>query len=511
MTSGFVERMNMLAKQASHIAVVSISKVKRGAEELRGRINIENSRQLKEAGFSAGTKFKVNYQPGFVEAIKDEQGPNTIVEKRFARRAGPEVLGERFDLRSKQVHEHFAGEEKVMALYLADRIVFLHLPTVSRNLQRLERLKAAVQSGKLRTAAFYSGLGTLDAALHDGFAKAGLTTEIAMANDSWSVAIDAMLNDHPAARKGTRTFTGGIEQFIASGARLNDVDMFVAGIPCKGTSKLNVATRDLPEMHPWAGHQVLNAVMALERMDFPSIVLFENVTAYADTVSLSMLRRMLEEQGYETTLVGDVADDGTYQGLDSTHYGEIEKRRRMALLGYPKGIRVSMESMVKSGASKLTVGDIRLPEAAVDPAEYEKGKHLNRQEKLDKGWRNRIVDNSVNTTPSMSADCWKQRIEDPKFKHPVETDKCRLPLPEEHAALKGQDVSLINSLVANSHAHTALGNGAAKKVWVEFARTLGMELRRQLPVLEAYLRRMTTATAVVLPGQQSLFGELDLV
>jgi hypothetical protein len=66
--------MNTLAKRATHMAVVSVSKVKRGAEELRGRINIENSRQLKEAGFPAGTRFKVNYQPGFVEAVKDEQG-----------------------------------------------------------------------------------------------------------------------------------------------------------------------------------------------------------------------------------------------------------------------------------------------------------------------------------------------------------------------------------------------------------------------------------------------------
>jgi len=490
--SGIVERLNGLAKRARHMAVVSVIKFRVGAEELRGRINIENSRQLKEAGFPAGTKFNVSYQPGFVEAIKAETGDNTVIPKRFLRRDGTERVGERFDLRSKQIHEHFAGEEKVLALYLADRIVFLHLPTISRNLDRLERLKSAIQRGKLRTAAFYSGIGTLDAALHDGFKKAGFETEIALANDSWSVAIDGLLNDHPAVSKATRTFMGGIEQFLASGARLNDVDMFIAGIPCKGASKLNVATRDLPEMHPWAGHQVLNAVLALEKTGFPPLVLFENVTAYADTVSLSMLRRMLEEQGYDTDLVGDTAEDGSYLGLDSTHYGEIERRRRMGLLAYPKGIRITMQSMVKCGPSQLAVGDIRLPEALVDPAEYEKGKHLNRQEKVDKGWRNRIVDDSATSTPSLSAECWKQRVEDPKFKHPTDASKCRLPLPEEHAALKGQDVRLINSLVANSHAHTALGNGAAKKVWVEFARTLGLELRRQLPALTAYLHRMTS-------------------
>lgn len=504
-TSGFVERMHALTKRAQHMAIVTVSKLKVGTEELRGRINIENSKQLKEAGFPAGTKFNVTYQPGFIEAVRAVEGNNTIVEKRFMRRDGTERLGERFDLRSKQVHEHFAGEEKVLALYLPDRIVFLHLPTVNRNLQRLERLKSAIQRGKLRTAAFYSGIGTLDAALHAGFKKAGIETEIAFANDSWHVAIDGMLNDHPAVTKATRTFMGGIEQFLASGARLTDVDMFIAGIPCKGASKLNVETRDLPEMHPWAGHQVLNAVLALERMNFPSLVLFENVTAYANTVSLSMLRRLLEEQGYDTELVGDTAEDGSYQGLDSSQYGDLERRRRMALLAYPAGVRVAMGAMVKTGPSTLSVGDIRLPEANVDPAEYEKGKHLNRQEKVDKGWRNRIVEDSAVVTPSMSADCWKQRIEDPKFKHPSDPHKCRLPLPEEHAALKGQDPKLINSLVANSHAHTALGNGAVKKVWTEFARTLGVELRKHLPALNAYLSRMTTAPTTW--PEDSLFSQ----
>ena len=504
MSENLVEALARISNKARHMAVVTIGNVRQCGEQLKSRINIENTRQLRQSGFTVGTKFKISYAKGLVEITADTNGTNTIAPKRFGRRDGSEVVGERLDLRSYQIYEKFKGEEKVLALYLEGRIVFMHIPTRARSLDRTEKLMSAVKAGKLRTAAFYSGIGTLDAAMHEGFAKEDIESEIALANDSWEIAIDAMLNDNPAVTNATRTFTGGIEQFVASGIRMNDVDMAVIGIPCKGASKLNVGTRDVPEFHPWAGHQVLNAVMALQQMNFPPLVLIENVTAYADTASLSMITRIFNEQGYDTQLVGDRDDDGKYKGINSTHYGDIERRVRMALLAYPKDVAISFDGMRKTGPSTATVGDIRLSENLVDPAEYEKGKHLNRLSKVEKGWRNRIVDDSDNITPSTSADCWKQRIEDPKFKHPSDKSKCRLPLPEEHAALKGHDPILINTMLANSNAHTALGNGTAKRCWVEFARTLARSLQdclhtweRLYPAKEA---KQNTA------GQMSLFA-----
>lgn len=475
----WMETWRQLTQAARHMAVITLGKVRRGEQTIRARINIENTRQLKQAGFSVGTRFRVSVTDGMVEVVRDPaSGTNTIAPKRFARRDGSETLGERLDLRSDDIFDAFAGQERVLALYLDGRLVFLHLPTTAANVARRSQLVDSVERGRLRTAALYAGIGTLDAALHEGLAQSGLSTAMAFANDSWDLAIGAMLESNPACTAQTRTFAGGIEQFLASGATLQDIDMVVLGIPCKGASRLNVATRDLPEMHNIAGHQVLNAVMALQRLNFPPLVLVENVTAYADTVSLSMLRRVLEEQGYQTELVGDRDDQGRYRGINSNDYGDIERRVRMALLAYPQGITLTFAGMRKTGPSTRTVGDIRLPEHQVAPAEYAKGLNLSSAAKQAKGWKNRVIDDSATTTPSLSADCWKQRVEDPKFRHPHAPEKCRLPLPEEHAALKGHDPRLINALPANSAAHTALGNGTAKRCWVEFGRVLGKELRR---------------------------------
>jgi DNA (cytosine-5)-methyltransferase 1 len=342
----------------------------------------------------------------------------------------------------------------------------------------------------------------LDAALHEGFAKAGLESATVFANDSWEGAIDCLLADNPASTQKTRSFAGGIEQFIASGMRIPGTTLVSIGSPCRAASRLNVKTRDLPEMHPEAGHQVLNTVMAIQQLDFPPLVLVENVLAWADTVSFSMLKRVLAEQGYQTALVGDVDEAGSYAGLNSNDFGDIERRVRMALLAYPVGIDISFEGMRKSGPSTKTVGDVRLSEELIDPEDYEKGAHLASEKKIAGGWHMRVADDSDNRTSSLSAGCWKQRVEDARFAHPTIGGKSRLPVPEEHAMLKGHDPRIVNSLVSNTHAHTALGNGTAKSCWVEFARVLGEELRARTGQMAAYLRRFQQSVEVTVQSAE---------
>jgi DNA (cytosine-5)-methyltransferase 1 len=103
---------------------------------------------------------------------------------------------------------------------------------------------------------------------------------------------------------------------------------------------------------------------------------------------------------------------------------------------------------------------------------------LDSDAKKSKGWVNRISDDSDNSTPSLSAECYKQRIEDPRFKHQTIEGKSRLPLPEEHAALKGQPLRLINSLTYKTHAHIALGNSCARKPFIAFGYALSKSLKK---------------------------------
>jgi len=286
---GYTDRLNSLIVSALHAAVVSLQNFRIGGEVLRSRLNVENIRKLQSSGLTPGARFTAYYAPGIIEVVKDDAGTNVVSPKRFVKRDGTVEVGGRIDLRSQRVYENLGGEESVLALYLPGRIVFLHLPSVGRNSDRIQRLLHAVECGQIQNVALYAGVGTLDAALHEGFAKAGLESATVFANDSWEAAIDCLLADNPASTRMTKSFAGGIEQFIASGMRIPGTTMVCIGAPCTGASRLNVQTRDLPEMHPVAGHQVLNTVMAIQQLEFPPLVLFENVLAWTDTVSFGML------------------------------------------------------------------------------------------------------------------------------------------------------------------------------------------------------------------------------
>ena len=506
----YTDRLRHLIQSAQHAAVVSLQKFSIGGQVLRSRLNVENAHKLQSSGLTPGVRFNAYYAPGIIEIVKDDAGTNVVSPKRLVKRDGSVQIGGRIDLRSLQVHENLGAEERVLALYLSGRIVFLHLPSVARNCDRIQRLLESVESGRIQTVSLYSGVGTLDAALHEGFAKAGLESTTLLANDSWEDAIDCLLDNNPATTRATKSFAGGIEQFIASGMRIPGATMVNIGMVCKGASRLNVLTRDLPEMHPVAGHQVLNAVMAIQQLEFPPLVLFENVLAWTDTVSFSMLRRALNDQGYQTTLAGDTDEQENYAGLNSNDYGDIERRVRMALLAFPAGIDISLKGMRKSGPSTKTVGDIRLPEELIDPSEYQKGAHLASEQKIANRWHMRVADDTDNRTPSLSAGCWKQRVEDARLRHPTNPQKSRLPLPEEHARLKGHDPKLVNSLTSNSHAHTALGNGTAKRCWVEFARALGEELRAKSRDMANYLSRIQQGVTVMIHSEEpDLFSALQ--
>ena len=471
---------NLISK-AFHVTTAKLGVLnKNKPDEYQGRANIENIHQLKSSGFVAGTRFTVKELDIGVAFELHPEGELIVTKKEHKRRNGDVVIGSRIDVRSKKIADNLPPSESVVVYYLDGMIVLLPRPSDVNNQKRIDRLKESLELNRFETAATYSGIGTLDDSLHEGFELNGITTSLVGATDIWGNALNALFESNLAANSKTKTLAIGIEQLCAMGSRpFGKIDMLTAGIPCKGASKLNVKTRDEPERHLIAGHQVLNLVMLLQSMEWDvPLILIENVTAWADTVSCSMLTRVFEEQGYNVQFVGDNVD-GEYKGINSNNFGTIERRVRMAMLATPKGIDINMAAMehLRTGPSKLTVGDIRLDDSQIDPKEYEYGNHLDSDTKKNKGWKNRIVQDSDNKTPLLSADCYKQRVEDPKFMHQTIEGKTRLPMPEENAALKGQPERIINALTFKTHAHIALGNGCARKPWVAFAYALSFDLQ----------------------------------
>jgi DNA (cytosine-5)-methyltransferase 1 len=446
----------------------------------RGRLNIENRCLMGAVGLLPGVQVRPEFGPDFLFVRRvDQAGPGTIqiAPKSYANRDGSVTLGGRIDIRRIQVAEVFGDESRLIVCYFASGLLITLLPTRAKARARWRSLLAAVAKGKLTTGSAYSGIGTLDLAAHAGLEEAGFQVESLFAGDIWHGAVEAMLQDNPARPRTAAALP--IEEFVAldRGAAPSP-DILIMGVPCKGASKLNIRDRQAPELHPVAGHQVLNVALLLQSLKFsPSILLIENVVDWSDSVSYSMLKRVLEEQGYATLLVGDRNPDGKYLGLDGSKFGDMERRKRMALLAVPPELAALLDfSQMREATSTRTVGSIRQPEAAIDPRDYEKGRGL--AAKAARGFRNKIVADDATTSPVLSATCHKIRPEDPKFRHPTDPAKFRLPVPEEHARLKGQPEALIRALPFSTHAHIALGNGSTRKVWQELFRVLGLTLRQ---------------------------------
>ena len=462
-------------RDALHISTVSFSASNTGSP----RLNIENRTLLALSGITAGCHVRPEFGADFVYLRRLARAAHdsiAVVGKSYPNRDQSETTGARVDLRRAQLRDVFGNEATLLVAYCDGGLLITLLPTRKVARQRWESLARAAQSGKLTTGSLYTGFGTLDAAAHAGLEAAGYIARSVFANDIWGAAIEALLADNPARPK--HAFACGIDQLLAMGdeAPLPTPDILIMGVPCKGASKLNIEHRDMPELHPVVGHQVLNVAMFLRGLKFaPAIIVLENVIPWSDTVSYSMLVRVLDEQGYKTMLVGD-REGEVYRGLLGSDFGDMERRRRMALIGYPPELDEHLDfTTMTRRQSSTTVADIRLPEDQIPADEYEKG--LGLAAKAAKGFNNKIVNDTDTTTPPMSASCWKQRPEDPKFRKPGQPDNSRLPKPEEHARLKGQPERLIRSLAADTHAHTALGNGTTRKLWTEFFRSLGVAMQ----------------------------------
>ena len=432
-------------------------------------------------GLVPGALVRPEFGPDFVylrRVVRADAETLVIAPKSFENRDGTTTIGSRLDLRRVALGLLFQAAETLLVAYCPDGLLVTRLPSRRQARRRWERLVAAAHRGELATASLFTGLGTLDAALHDGLRQAGFRAASLWANDNWEPAVEGLMADNPARPR--TALACGIEEVVALTAEreLPVPDLLVMGLPCKGASKLNIRDRATPERHPVVGHQILNVAMVLQALRHNTpLILLENVTAYADTVSCAMLTKVLTEQGYAVALVGDRDDLDGYQGLNGADFGDMERRRRMALLAYPPQLEPFLDwRAMRRSTSTQTVGEIREPEHLVPSGEYDKG--LGLPAKAARRFKMKVAEDADTSVGVISSDCWKQRVEDPRLRAKDGSGRVRLPLPEEHARLKGQPEGLIRSLPTNTAAHTALGNGTTRRVWVEFGRALGLAVRR---------------------------------
>lgn len=434
-------------------------------------------RRLSKAGFTPAKQFKmtINEKTKQIILTIDKAGERMVSKRNRTGSETPII-----DITSMNSFKPIAEVQKLKVAYKENMIIITPSETEMRKLSRNKRLKEKLERKiPLAAGSVSTGLGILSYAIHEGLKKAGIKSTL-----EFSIEIDEKYQDiaterNPCWNENTVNIAMPLQEIAfdkQAQENINEVDILEAGIPCTAHSLAGRAKKHLrlPEDDPAAGHLVAGflAVVAIAN---PSILLVENVPSYAKSASFSILTNQLKEWGY----------DIEWGILDSSKYGSIEKRKRMAMIAISQGLTgkelLFAQEMPKYTPVKISSIMENIPD---DSKLWSEMKYLKEKEITDaasgKGFKMQICDPEDHVMGTIGRGYAKIRSTEPKFAHPTNKKMLRQLTPAEHARAKGISEDMIKGLSATT-AHEMLGQSIVVEPFRELGKNIGLKILRKLP------------------------------
>ena len=309
---------------------------------------------LRKAGLAPGVRYRVHVDPAaeLVELKLDPDGERVVARKRRGARELPVV-----DINSREALKMFEGHAAVRIVILRGTLRILALASVKLARARSSRLVAKLRSAEpLATASLSFGAGIASAAMHQGLDDARIACRLVLLNEIEADFVELARAQHPATQDdGVMFLTAPMQEAALDPwlmARLPQVDLLEAGLPCSGASRAGAAKRRLPmmEAHPQVGHLVASAILFIAAMQ-PAVFVLENVDTYASTASAAILRQWLRDAGYAVTETV----------LDACDFGSLESRVRWFLIAHPPSVLLDMKGLVPNGPPPKRLGELLDP------------------------------------------------------------------------------------------------------------------------------------------------------
>lgn len=448
-----------------------VTEIKVRANKNAPRIWLE-TRRLERSGFAPGTRYTLSTGDARVVLTVADDGSRVV----SSHKKGDSVLPV-IDLNSAAAIGCFEGLDKVRVIFRRDEIHILPLATQKKAAERIDRVERKLRAGEpLRIVSLCHGGGVLSKALHDGMARAGVDTHLAMANDIDPEVLHHAAEVNPVWRADTLAVSAPLQEIMCDEYLMRAVgtaDVCEAGLPCVGASIAGRSKKHLSmaEEDPRVGHLVVPFLALIERWQ-PAVIVLENVVPYAATASVHIIEHSLRDWGYSVQKCELSAHDD---------FGCLEDRKRMCLVAVTAGLQFDIGSIRKTGQPSHRLGDVLEPVA--DDAEcWSDMTYLRDKEERDKeagkGFRMSILGPDATRVGTIGAGYAKCRSTEVKIAHPSpEDDRLRQLLPIEHARCKGVDPRLIEGLPA-TRAHKLLGNSVAVPPFEAAGEAIGAALRR---------------------------------
>lgn len=442
--------------------------------ENRGRRRIWLQGALpSKGGFLPGVKYspKVVAEKSMLVLEVAESGVRVVSRKQRGDRELPVI-----DIQSDELLKIFEGIETIRVVVQAGKIYIMPLATELRAKQRLARLKRQIEQGdRITTGSISTGIGILDHAAHAGLKKAGLDAKLMFANEIREDCMEHAMERNPVIEPDTVTLTAPMQEVAFDPwamSQLPEVSVFAAGIPCSGASVAGRTKRKLehPEDHPEVGHLVVSFLAIVAKAN-PAAVVLENVPAYRNSASMSIIRNSLRDLGYTIHEAE----------LDAADWGMLEHRRRMCMVAVTNGIEFDVAQIPRPPLTVArTFGEI-MEEVPLDHSTWGSIDYLwakrDRDAAEGKGFAPTVVDEKSTRLPTLNKTLSKRQSTGTFIQHPAQPGLYRIPTVGEHAAAKGVPKALVGD-TTQTFGHEVLGQAISVPPFVSVFEALGRALKQ---------------------------------
>lgn len=436
-----------------------------------------DSIRVASAGMIPGGRFDVVALTTGLKLVASDVGRYAVSSKERDGKRVPVI-----DINSREVLAPLDGHQVVRVVVRTDGIFVMPLASEVAKRERVDRLKAKLESGEpILSASIAHGGGVLSHAAHAGMAEAGVPMELAVFCEIDEGYVEQSLCKNEATTDRALPLCAPIQELVQDEWAMKQVprvEVLEMGLPCSGASRAGKSKRGLGmmEQHPEVGHLVYAALALIQKLQ-PAAVVLENVEDYSVSASAQILRSQLRDMGYQVR----------EHVLGARDYGLLENRVRWALVATTDGLRPVEEPPATVINGSLKLGD--LLDAVDEDAKcwsemrYLKDKAV-RDKEAGKGFAMQLVSGDSTSVPTIRKSYNKGGSTDPFVRHPSNPDLMRKFTAAEHARIKGVPVELVEGLPATT-AHEILGQGIAYTPFKLLFKELGRrfdELRANGPV-----------------------------
>lgn len=435
---------------------------------------------LKRAGYEIGKNYTVDEDKDSREiSIKLTDSGNRIVSRKKNGDKEYPVI----DINNGILEEFFGKDTSRVRVVIAVGVIKISIhPDDKARLERMERMVNKIMGGEsIDIGSICHGIGVLDHAVHVGLADEGIDSRLAWAIDMEQAYLQASLDNNSVWDEKSLLVHSMLHEVEPT--NLSKVELLLAGLPCTGASKSGISKNKLKyaEQHETAGNAFVAFLMIVKTLQ-PTILLIENVTEYANTVSMHVIRDCLELWGYEL-----------HETIVERDLGAFEDRKRLCVVGVTKGVPFDLK-LLPVAEVESSLGEI-LEDVPLDSPMWKKYSYLDAKQLSDKskgnGFKMQLLDETATKVGTIGRGYQKVRSTEPLIKHPTKPGLRRLLTVNEVAAVKKIPLELVRGLSQKTAfegmgqsvlypCFQSVGRNIAKAIWCYVQQSV----KHDVPLME---------------------------